>query len=64
MLMGSYLSVILAWHTAGNCVFGATVVIGSKLVLFFFVVRKVEKRCATSALSAVVLRLGRDEGDW
>jgi len=28
MLMGSWLSVMLGWDTVGNCVFGATVVIG------------------------------------
>ena len=50
-VMGSWLSVKLGWDTVGKCVlFGATGVIGSKDVEFF-VVRKVEKRCATCALS-------------
>jgi hypothetical protein len=56
-VMGSWLSVKLGWDTVGKCVlFGATGVIGSKDVEFF-VVRKVEKRCATCALSGC-----REEG--
>ena len=38
---------MLGWDAVGNCVFGATVVIGSKI----FFVRNVEKRCAMSAVS-------------